>query len=270
MMTLKNRRVFELRLGKVGLILFISGISVLLFGIFLLGIVVGKHMETYPERYASGIPDLIREHVFASLPRPDRGVSAAIDQGNRDESAAGADAAAILSDAAVADKEKTAVGMSSGTAYGKPPETSPGQPVPGRIRTADGSAVKIAPPALSDEAGAHKRALPPDGEPRREGSEQKRPPEETAKKRQGQYEVQVAAYREKRQAEELVKKFAGLGFAHRVVMKDLPGKGRWFRVIAGGFETREMAQEAAGQMAGKVIGLKCFVRLADGDGKSSE
>ena len=60
-MTAKNRRVFELRLGKVGLIVFISGMSVMLFSMFLLGIIVGKHMEAYPERYSSGITDLIRD-----------------------------------------------------------------------------------------------------------------------------------------------------------------------------------------------------------------
>ncbi len=54
-MAAKNRRMFELRLGKLGLILFIGGMSLLLFSMFLLGVVVGKHMEAYPERYSSGL-----------------------------------------------------------------------------------------------------------------------------------------------------------------------------------------------------------------------
>ena len=46
-------------------------------------------------------------------------------------------------------------------------------------------------------------------------------------------------------------------------MKELPGKGRWFRVIVGGFENREKAQAAADQMTGKIRGLKCVIRPSD-------
>ncbi len=65
-MAMKNRRVFELKLGKVGLLLFICGMSLLLFSSFLIGVVVGKHMEAYPERYSSGLTELIRDRMLAS------------------------------------------------------------------------------------------------------------------------------------------------------------------------------------------------------------
>jgi cell division protein FtsN len=51
-----------------------------------------------------------------------------------------------------------------------------------------------------------------------------------------------------------------LGFSPRVVMKEIPEKGMWFRVIVGGFESRERAQEAADKMTEKVRGLKCVIR----------
>src|SRR5574340_1746 len=63
-MASKNRRIFELRLGKLGLLLFICGMSLLLFSSFLIGIVVGKHMEAYPERYSSGLTELIRDRLL--------------------------------------------------------------------------------------------------------------------------------------------------------------------------------------------------------------
>ncbi len=88
----------------------------------------------------------------------------------------------------------------------------------------------------------------------------KPPAGETAKPGKGRFEVQVAAYRERSQTEPLVKKFTAMGFHPRVVMKELPGKGRWFRVIVGGFDSREAAQDAADRMAGKVSGLKCVIR----------
>jgi cell division protein FtsN len=75
----------------------------------------------------------------------------------------------------------------------------------------------------------------------------------------------VAAYRERSQAEQLVKKIAAMGFSPRIMMKELPGKGRWFRVIVGGFETRGTAQEAAEQMTGKINGLKFVIRSSDRD-----
>jgi cell division protein FtsN len=69
----------------------------------------------------------------------------------------------------------------------------------------------------------------------------------------------VAAYQESRKAEQMMGKLSPLGFASRVVMVDLPGKGRWFRVIVGGFESREKAKKASDQIAGKIRGVKCVI-----------
>jgi cell division septation protein DedD len=60
----------------------------------------------------------------------------------------------------------------------------------------------------------------------------------------------------------MVKKFAALGFAPHVVMKDLSEKGRWFRVIVGGFESREKAKEASERIVAKFRGLKCVIRAS--------
>ena len=49
-------------------------------------------------------------------------------------------------------------------------------------------------------------------------------------------------------------------------MKDLPGKGRWFRVIVGGFENREKAKAAADQITEKIRGVKCVIRSSGNDG----
>ena len=88
-MTAKNRRVFELRLGKVGLIVFISGMSVMLFSMFLLGIIVGKHMEAYPERYSSGITELIRDRLVRAVSKQEKVTVSAADQDKKDAPAGG-------------------------------------------------------------------------------------------------------------------------------------------------------------------------------------
>jgi hypothetical protein len=80
--------MFELRLGKLGLILFIGGMSLLLFSMFFLGIIVGKHMEAYPERFSPGVAELIRDRLFASAPQTGKAAPSA-EAGKRDVPAGG-------------------------------------------------------------------------------------------------------------------------------------------------------------------------------------
>jgi hypothetical protein len=62
-MTSKNVHTFELKLGKRALILFIIGISCLLFLVFLFGVTIGKNIDTYPEKFARGIPGMIKDKL---------------------------------------------------------------------------------------------------------------------------------------------------------------------------------------------------------------
>ncbi len=74
-MQIKKSRGFELRLSKLGLTLFTLGVSCLLLIAFVLGVMVGKNIETYPARITGAIPGLIREKI-AQTPL-DPGVAAA-------------------------------------------------------------------------------------------------------------------------------------------------------------------------------------------------
>jgi cell division septation protein DedD len=271
-MTVKNRHVFELRLGKVGLILFISGMSLLLFSIFLLGIVIGKQMEVYPERYSSGIPELIRDSLLSAVSKQGKGASPAMNTGNKEDPVAdGADFGLTFYDTLGGKKGGAATGTQASSAKHKTSETPADQSVPVRTPAEMPSSAAVPgvmkretiPPVSGGEAGVKKLNPPPEGTPTGETEMQKASAGEMALPGKSRFEIQVAAYRERPQAEQLVKKFTALGFSPRVVMKELPGKGRWFRVIVGGFESREMAQEAADQMAGKVSGLKFVIRSSD-------
>jgi cell division protein FtsN len=68
-MTSKNIRTFEIKMGKRALILFIMGMSCLLFIVFLFGVTVGKNIDTYPEKYARGVPGKIVERLGLSSTR---------------------------------------------------------------------------------------------------------------------------------------------------------------------------------------------------------
>ena len=70
-MTSKNVRVFELKLGKRALILFIAGMSCLLFVVFLFGVTVGKNIDTYPEKYSRGFGGMMMERLGWSSNRPE-------------------------------------------------------------------------------------------------------------------------------------------------------------------------------------------------------
>ncbi len=259
-MTVKNRRVFELRLGKVGLIVFISGMSVMLFSMFLLGIIVGKHMEAYPERYSSGITELIRDRLLAVVSKQEDVASPTDDEEKNGPAGGGADFGLTFYDTLGGKKGGTHTPVKQTSPSGGAAET--GSPVAMRGATMG----ETAPPIPAGEGEGTKPNPLPGGTTARENGMRNPQAGETKLKGRGRFEVQVGAYRERSQAEQLVKKIAAMGFSPRVVMKELAEKGRWFRVIVGGFESRGAAQEAAGKMTGKIRGLKFVIRSSDGDG----
>lgn len=75
-MASKNVHVFELRLGKRALILFILGMSCLLFVVFLFGVTVGKNIDVYPEKFSRGFPGMMLEKLGWSSNRPESTVVA--------------------------------------------------------------------------------------------------------------------------------------------------------------------------------------------------
>ena len=272
-MALKNRRIFELKLGKLGLLLFICGMSLLLFSSFLIGVVVGKHMEAYPERYSSGLTELIR----------DRLLTAPTKVGGKDAQQVKEEKFGLtFYETLGGDKGSAAVESRNGDAKNKNSEMPAGRIAPpANVQETEvpasisGDAVsKTTPTVPADESSLKKQASSAEG-PAGETGRQKpsvSPVPSTPKVKAaaqadtGRFEIQAAAYRESRQAEQLVKKLKVLGFSPHVVMKDLPGKGRWFRVIVGGFESKEKAREAAGQMTGKIRGLNWLIRASGNNG----
>jgi cell division protein FtsN len=180
------------------------------------------------------------------------------------------------------DKGAAAVGSRIGDAKSKNSEAPPGPVAP----TVNVPGAEVPAPASGEAAGKTAPTVPTD-----EGALKKPPPlaerqtgeagaqkppvapvpaipkvKTEAQVGTGRFEIQAAAYREKQQAEQLVKTLKAFGFSPHVVMKDLPGKGRWFRVIVGGFESRERAKEIAEKMAGKIRGLNCVIRASENNG----
>lgn len=278
-MAAKNRHMFELRLGKLGLILFVGGMSLLLFSMFFLGIVVGKHMEAYPERFSPGVAELIRDRLFASAPQTGK-ADPSTEAGKRDVPAGGEESFGLTFYETLGGKKGGAqAAKTAGAVKDQPPETFAPIPVPtGKpalpepsAGSAGGAVGNMAPP-VSGGDGKKPNPLPERKPAADSGS--KIPvaipagmaAEGNGTAGKGRFEIQVAAYRDNRKAEQTMEKLKPLGFASRVVIKDLPGKGKWFRVIVGGFENREKAKAAADQIAGKVRGVNCVIRSSGKNG----
>ncbi len=69
-MSIRKARSFELRLGKMGVTLFTLGVSCLLLVAFVLGVMVGKNVDTYPEKITGAIPGLIKERIAKTPVEP--------------------------------------------------------------------------------------------------------------------------------------------------------------------------------------------------------
>lgn len=271
-MALKNRRVFELRLGKLGLALFVGGMSLLLFSFFLVGVFVGKNMEAYPERYASGLPGMIGERWSLSATQPEKTEPPPPpDQGAKEEPVSGeADIGLTFYDTLGGNKGGSAAGRlkeKSGeapgvqeAAKGKPGGSGSSQTVSEAAAGRQAAAVNVG------EGGARRSTSTPVGGVTTEAQAPKALDTGATPRGKERFEVQVGAYREKRQADLMVNKFNSLGFLPQVVMKEFPDTGRWFRVVVGGFDSRESAQKAADRMTGKVRGLKCVIRASEKNG----
>jgi cell division protein FtsN len=74
------------------------------------------------------------------------------------------------------------------------------------------------------------------------------------------YILQVASYKEKDKSDQVSKQMRKLGYNSHVVPANIKGKGRWYRVIIGGYESEGKAKKAVGELAGKMNGLNAIIR----------
>jgi len=67
-MAARNKKGFEFKLGTFGLVLFTFGVSLLIFGAFVLGVQVGKHIDTYPRKIVHDIPEKLHDTLHEVIP----------------------------------------------------------------------------------------------------------------------------------------------------------------------------------------------------------
>ena len=107
---------------------------------------------------------------------------------------------------------------------------------------------KAAPPPVKPAAAPEKAAAKP------------APAAPKAAPGKGAFVVQVGSTQDRFEAERIAARFASRG--PRVTAADVPGKGRWFRVRLGSFETREAADRYLRDLE-RTTGAKGFVTTAN-------
>ena len=253
-MAAKNLRQFEFKLGKLGVVLFIIGLAILVFTGFLLGVQVGRNIDTYPEMIARGVPGSILNSIglFPPEMKPDVPISPAMvehadtaaGEGSTQKAAKAAEgenAAVVVGGPPVsadADAEKKV-----SSAVSVKPSASPATAVETHAAPGGSSAEIKAKPVL-------KQTTPP--------AEEK--PEKVPPAKSGKFSIQVVSFREKEKADGLGRKIKELGYAPVVAMTEVPGKGQWYRVTVNSFATKEVAEKAADDLTKKIKGLSCVIR----------
>lgn len=266
-MTSRNQKNFEFKLGKQGLLLFVAGMSLLLFAAFVVGVMVGIHIDAYPEKIAQSIPDIIRRQLHnptnaekipvgkddlkSATPSEEIGATGTLPPGLAPKPAS---PSPVISDT----EEKKALpvplpteqeGIAKKLWDSVPPKAAQTLPpaanapvLKDQATTKSSSESKTAKPAVNMPA-AHEIAKP-------------------LSKTGSGYLVQTGSFQDQQKAKEFSVKFTPLGYKPQIVMVNLPKKGKWFRVVIGGFSTKDEALKAADLIAEKIKGINCVVHPA--------
>lgn len=250
-----NIKKFELKLGRTGMIITVAGMAVLLCGSFILGVSVGKNIETYPDKISS-----TPQRILSFFWRP---AKIASQQGGAESGEASAGKGNI--DLAF---HNTLTGS----------KTLPIQPQPAAEKVPEkevaidqNATAPAAPePKAKKEEIAAKQEVESSGKDviaekiiaanKSQKKEESAAPVSTG----AAYFIHVASLKDKSKAEQINKAVADLGYKSKIIKTDIKGKGIWYRIIATGFETKAQAKAAVDKISKKVK-TTCIIRQTGTD-----
>jgi len=226
-MTSENKRHFEIRLGKLGILTLVCSMSGLLFVFFLFGIIVGNNLETYPANISRQLP--VRILQWCGLLEDDK-VTVIAAAPEKDNERQRTQEKGSIPDIIVR-RVQPDQGKSSSTMQDIPPRVKPG--------ATDGVA--------SPSAKKIEEIL--DGRNDKE------------KHLGNKYLVQVTSCKDKKIAEEVVAKIAKIGFKAQITVVDLEARGMWYRVTLPSLDSQSEAMEAAQKIDHILKGNQSLVRV---------
>jgi cell division protein FtsN len=242
-----NTKNFELKLKKLGLIIVIVGMAALLCFVFLLGVDVGKNIDTYPEQIAA-LPRKVLAFIWhpAKIQQEDSKDGENIDLTYYNT---------LTSKKGMAKEQPVAPKKDS-------IEAPPLQKTASLARSNEENSNVDANLEAQKKSAAIKEITKEESK-----SKTKETPASAPANKQ-KFIIQAASLKDKAKAYQLNKKIAALGFEALIVPVEIKGKGTWYRVIISGFESKAQAQAAAAKIS-KKTGTNCIIRNADSNVKKN-
>ncbi|HQN26617.1 MAG TPA: SPOR domain-containing protein [Syntrophales bacterium] len=250
-MVAKNRKQFEVKLGKTGISLLVFGMAAGLFATFLFGVTVGKNIDTYPAAITGYLPGVLGEWLGWKAPA----APVVLGEAKKETAPPEEDEFDLTFYDTLSKKKEgdiilqrpVAPRPSAKDARSAPSASLPAARLPATpTAKAPATAGQTQPPAAAAVPGAGKPAPAGPAEKPVAGKEK--------------FLVQLVSYQEKAKAEQLNKKVAALGYLPRVEAVEVPGKGTWYRVVLSGFDSVESGKKAADAVSAKIPGVKGVVR----------
>ena len=246
-----NSKKMELKLGRTGITIVVLGMAILLFSVFLLGVVVGKNIDTYPQEIAS-----IPQNALALIWHKGKAnTSPDIPDNKKGEGELKAGEAPVLTfynDLTTKKGEVKDQPLTEKKMVETPP---PKKELPPPSAEDDKATVGSGLQTPKKAAVVAKKA----DDKKKRDVKQSDAPVATSKQ---SFMIQAASLQDKARANQVSKNITALGYKSRVIKIDIKGKGSWFRVIVSGFDDRAQAQIAADKITQK-IKTKCIIRKTD-------
>jgi cell division protein FtsN len=246
-----NIKNFEMKLGRMGLVILIVGVTALLCSAFLFGVTVGKNIDSYPERIAS-----FPQRMLALVWRPAKirvAQNTADNRPTQNQSKSPDELGLTFYNNLTS---KKGVVKEQPIAEKKPVAETP--IVPQFVPQPKNEAVPAAVPA----AEAPKTPTAKSGAAADEIEAKINETRPVGLVDKGKYAVQVASSKDKAKANQMGKSISTLGFTPSIVEINIPGKGKWFRIVVYGFPGKTPAQAAAEKIK-KKTGTNCVVKRID-------
>jgi cell division septation protein DedD len=250
-----NIKKMELKLGRTGIIIVVVGMTALLCSVFMLGVHIGKNIDTYPEKIAS-----IPQKALALIWRPAKTTATTdiVDNKQGEGQTKAGDSLdltfyntltskkGVVKDQPLTEKKMVET---------PPPQTDLPQLKGEEKETTGGNGLEtqMQPAKVNEKADDNNKRVVNKVETNVTAGKQT-------------FIIQAASLKEKAKAYQMIKNLSDMGYKSHVVKIDIKGKGTWFRVIVSGFDERARAQVAADKIA-KKMKTKCIIRRVDADKK---
>ncbi len=228
-MTSKNIKNFEIKLQKTGILVIIAGMAALLCLTFLLGVEVGKGLDTYPEKISS-----LPKKIFAHISQPVK-----------------IDPDSSLDDTEEKEENDLSVQEKLTQKSSTDEET-----------TSDKHNLKVTSDKVDEDIKIIEDTKKTSSIKTETSEKIDKKPAADVKKIQKKYIIHAASFKEKDKAYMLNKQIAELGVRPTIIPVQLKDKGLWYRVIVSGLESKVKAQSVADKIA-KKTGSKCTIRAVE-------